>query len=305
MTDKTRAYLQLHLCVLIWGFTAIFGALISLQALPLVWWRVSLCCIGLAFIVPISEIKKVEKPVLMRLFVIGLLVGLHWLCFYGSIKLANASVGVITVATMSLFSSFLEPLILKQRVKWYEIVLGLTILPGIWLCFENIDLSLKTGFFVGILASLIAAIFSVYNKKIINEFEPPALVMTFVEMFAIVILTSVFLALLQFTTKNVVFLPSGKDWLWLVLLGWGCTLFPFTLSLKAMKHISAFSSNLTLNLEPVYGVLLAGFFLKEHQQLPTNFYWGVAILLLAVFSHPFLKNYFDKKAQRLQNQAVS
>jgi drug/metabolite transporter (DMT)-like permease len=305
MTDKARSYLQLHFCVLFWGFTAILGALISLQALSLVWWRVTLCCLGLIFLVPISSILKLPKPVLKQLFGIGLLVGFHWLCFYGSIKLANASVAVVTVATMSFFSAILEPLMLKQKMRWYELAIGLMILPGIWLCFDNIDLNQKTGFFIGILSAFLAALFSVMNKKVIEESAPPALVMTSVEMFASVIFTSVILIFLNFTSKNVVFLPQGKDWLWLICLAWGCTLLPFALSLKAMKHLSAFSTNLTVNLEPVYGVLLAGFFLKEHHQLSNNFYWGVIIIISAVFSHPFLKNYFDKKAQSLQNQSIS
>jgi drug/metabolite transporter (DMT)-like permease len=305
MTDKTRSYIQLHFCVLIWGFTAVLGALISLQALSLVWWRVSLCCLGLLFLVPMREIKQLSRPVLKRLFGIGLLVGLHWLCFYGAIKLANASVAVVTMAIVSFFSSILEPLMLKQKTRWYEVIIGLVILPGIWLCLENIDLSQKTGFFVGILSAFLAALFSILNKKVIESAAPPALVMTLVELFAIVVLTSILLLFFSFRTENTVFLPQGNDWIWLMVLAWGCTLLPFALSLKAMKHLSAFSTNLTINLEPVYGVLLAGFFLNEHQQLPNNFYWGVFIIMIAVFSHPVLKNYFDKKALRLQNQPIS
>jgi drug/metabolite transporter (DMT)-like permease len=305
MTDKSRSYLQYHFCVLIWGFTAVLGALISLQALSLVWWRVSLCSLGLIFLVPLSEVFKLPKSVLKKLFGIGLLVGFHWLCFYGAIKLANASVAVVTMAIVSFFSAILEPLMLKQKMKWYELIIGLLILPGVWLCFDNIDLNQKTGFFVGIFSSFLAAFFSILNKKVIEESAPPALVMTFVEMFGSVVFTSVILIFLNFTSENVVFLPQGKDWLWLMLLAGGCTLFPFALSLKAMKHLSAFTINLAINLEPVYGVLLAGFFLKEHHQLPNNFYWGVFIIISAVFSHPFLKNYFDKKAQSLHNQTIS
>lgn len=296
MNEKQIAYAQLHLCVLIWGFTAIFGGLISLQAVPLVWWRVALSCAVLPLLMPLAQLRGLSRKVILQMFGIGLLVGAHWLSFYGAIKLSNASVGVVTMATTSFFAAFTEPLFMKTKFKWYELALGLLVLPGMWMVVENLDFSMRAGLFLGLFGAFLCAIFSVLNKKMIERHDPPPLAMSFVELGAIVILCSVLMPFVLWFLPGQAFLPQGWDWLWLVILAWVCTVLPWFLTLKAFRHISAFYVNLSLNLEPVYGVLLAGLILNEHQTLKPGFYWGVAIILVAVFSHPFLKSKFEKKA---------
>lgn len=294
MNDKLRAYLYLHFCVFIWGFTAILGKLISLQALPLVWWRVLLCCVTLAVILPARQLFGQERRMFLRLFGIGVLVGIHWLCFYGAIKIANASVAVATMATTSFFAAFMEPLLLRKKIKWYELALGIFILPGMALVVGNIDWTMRLGFAVGIVGALLAAVFTSLNKQIIEEKPPPALVMSFVELFGGLAVTSLALPFVWMYSSEIVILPVGWDWLWLGILAWVCTLLPYYLTLQAMRYISAFATNLTINLEPVYGVLLAAMVFSEHKDLNPQFYLGVFVIIIAVFGHPFLKKWFDK-----------
>jgi drug/metabolite transporter (DMT)-like permease len=293
--EKLKAYLYLHFCVLIWGFTAILGKLISIEATPLVWWRVTICCGTLLFIIPRAQYRAISAKVYRQLLGIGVLVGLHWLCFYGAIKLANASVAVACMALASFFSAFAEPLLTRQPFKWYELAIGVGIVPGMWLIAGNIEVTMVDGLLVGTGAALLAAIFTALNKRVVEqESPPPALLMSFVEMFAGIGVTSIGLLLLSLTHTDYQFMPQGHDWLWMLLLAWVCTLLPYYLTLKALRHISAFATNLTINLEPVYGVILAALIFQEHKDLNYRFYIGVGIILLAVFAHPFIKGYFEK-----------
>jgi len=294
MTDKLRAYLYLHFCVLIWGFTAILGKLISLQAVPLVWWRVSLCCATLIVFIPRRQFRGISRKLYLQMFGIGAIVGIHWLCFYGAIKLSNASVAVATMATTSFFSALVEPLLTRQKVKGYELALGLLILPGMALIAGNIDWGMRIGFAVGIVGALLAAVFSSLNKKLIDNNPPPPLVMSFTELSGGVAVCSLVLPFLLWQSPNTQLIPTNVDWGWLLVLAWVCTLLPYYLTLLAMRYISAFATNLTINLEPVYGVLLAALFFREDKDLNPQFYIGVIVILLAVVSHPFLKKYFEK-----------
>jgi len=294
MDEKLRAYLYLHFCVFLWGFTAVLGKLISLQALPLVWWRVLLCCATLWWLLPRAQLRGLSRRVFWQMLGIGALVGLHWICFYGAIKLSNASIAVATMAVTSFFSALLEPLLLRKRVQWYELALGILILPGMALVVGNIELEMLAGFAVAVLAALLAALFSVLNKRLIDTASPPALVMSFVELFGGLVLCSLVLPFALAWSPELRIEPQGMDWAWMLILAWVCTLLPYYLTLLAMRYITAFATNLTINLEPVYGVVLAGLFFQEHKDLSPGFYLGVAIVLLAVFSHPFLTKRFRR-----------
>lgn len=296
MSDKLRAYLYLHFCVLIWGFTAILGKLITLKAVPLVWWRVFLCCATLILLIPRRQFAGISRKTYAQMFGIGILVGIHWLCFYGAVKLSNASVAVATMATTSFFSALVEPTLNRQKIKGYELALGLFILPGMALIAGNIDWDMRLGFGVGILGAFLAAVFSSLNKKMIDNQPPPPLVMSFTELAGGVAVCSLVLPFVVWQMPETTLLPGPWDWLWLLVLAWVCTLLPYYLTLLAMRYISAFATNLTINLEPVYGVLLAALFFREDQDLSPAFYLGVLMILLAVFSHPFLKARFEKEA---------
>jgi drug/metabolite transporter (DMT)-like permease len=294
MNDKLRAYLYLHFCVFIWGFTAILGKLISLEALPLVWWRVLLCSVTLYLVLPASRLFGVERRTFRRLVVIGVLIGIHWLCFYGAIKLSNASIAVASMATTSFFSALTEPLLLHRRVKWYELALGILILPGMALVVGNINWDMRMGFAVGIVGALLAAVFTALNKKVIEDHPPHPLTMSFVELSAALAVTSLLLPFALWNDPQLEVMPDAWDLLWLGILAWVCTLWPHYLTLLAMRHISAFATNLTINLEPVYGVVLAALLFREDQDLNPGFYLGVLIIIAAVFGHPLLKYIFGK-----------
>lgn len=296
MSEKNRAYFYLHICVFLWGFTAILGKLISLQALPLVWWRVFISTLTLAVLLPRAPLRAITRKQLFRLGLIGVLVGLHWLCFYGAIKLSNASIAVATMATASFFSALVEPLILRKPGKWYELALGVLILPGMVLLVGNIEWSYKIGFGVGVLGALLAAVFTALNKQVLDSASPPPpLAISFVELFAAWGVCTLALPFVWARQADMAFLPDQTDWFWLLVLAWLCTVLTYYLSLLAMRHLTAFATNLTINLEPVYGVALAAVIFQEHKELNKGFYIGVCIILLAVFSHPFVKSWAERQ----------
>jgi len=294
---ERRAYLELHTAVFLFGFTAILGDLIQLSALLIVWWRVLLTSISLLFLVRLVRIVRELPPRTILLFMgIGVIVAVHWLTFYGAIKLSNASICLVAMATTSFFTSFLEPLILRQRVKGYEILLGLLIVPGMVLIVNTTDLSLMTGLWVGLLSAFLASLFATLNKKHISRSDE--LSITFLELGSAWLFLSLVIPLYGWWTEEPteIWPPRWQDWMYLIVLSLLCTTFAYVLALRALRHLSAFASNLTVNLEPVYGIVLAWLILQEHEELSPGFYLGVAIILLAVFSHPFLKKRFKKPA---------
>ncbi len=277
---EQRAYLELHLAVFLWGFTAILGDLIQLSALTLVWWRVFLTSLSLVFFVKIGRIvREVGLRRFLLLAGIGVIVALHWVTFYGAIKLANASIALICMATTSLFSSLLEPLIVGRRFVWYELLLGLFILPGIWLIVDGVDAGMNVGIGVGLLSAALVSIFTSLNKKYIGSSNPARI--TFIELGS----ATLFLAPFLYALGGERFWPAPLDWVYLLVLALLCTTLTFFLSLRALSKLSAFASNLTVNLEPVYGIFLAYFLLDDAQELNPNFYWGTLLILVAVFGY--------------------
>jgi drug/metabolite transporter (DMT)-like permease len=290
MKDVTRAYIELHIAVFLFGFTAILGDLIQLTALSLVWWRVLITSISLLLLIRVRKMfREMPRADVRRFMGIGVLVGLHWICFYGAIKLSNASIALIAMATTSFFTSFLEPLVLRQRVKWFEIALGVLIIPGMVLIVNSTALSKLSGLWLGLLAAALAALFATFNKKWIGKYK--VLEVTFLELGTACLFLTAILPFYFLITKDAFsnLLPSPRDWLYLMVLSLLCTTLAYVLALRSLKHLSAFASNLTVNLEPVYGIALAWVILGEQEELTSGFYWGGAIILLAVFSYPLLK----------------
>jgi len=290
MKPTTRAYLELHLAVFLFGFTAILGDLIQLSALALVWWRVLLTSGSLLFLIQAGKLcREMPRPDLLRFMNIGVLVGLHWICFYGAIKLANASIALIAMATTSFFTAFLEPLILRQRLNRLEIILSLLIVPGMILIVNNTDFAKLTGLWVGLLGAFFIALFATLNKKWMRHYN--VLDISFLELTTACVLISAALPFYFIITgeSTAVLLPSPTDWLYLLVLSLVCTTFAYVLALRSLRHLSAFASNLTVNLEPIYGITLAWLILGENEELSAGFYWGAGLILMAVFVYPFLK----------------
>lgn len=280
---RTRAWLQLHFCVVLWGFTAIFGRLISLPALPLVWWRMTLVAVALVAVPKFWRgVRGLSGRQIAIYAGIGVLVALHWLTFYGSIKLSNASVGATCMALMSVLMAFIEPLIVRRKFDTRELLFGLAVIPGVLLVIGGTPVAMRLGIGVGVLSVLILCIFGALNKRYISRAE--AMTVTGIELGAGAVFLTLFGPLLP--GGDVLFtLPSQRDGLFLLALAIGCTLLPFTLGLVAMRHLSAFSTALALNLEPVYAIVLAIVLLDEQRELTWQFYLGVAIILGVVLLH--------------------
>ena len=288
--SEQRAYLELHLAVFLWGFTAILGDLIQLSALTLVWWRVLLTSLSLIFFVRIGRmLDEVGWRRLLLLAGIGVIVGLHWVTFYGSIKLANASIALVCMATTSLFSSLFEPLIVGRRFNWYELLLGIFILPGIWLVVDGVESGMNAGILVGLLSAALVSVFTSLNKKYIQSSNPARI--TFIELGAATLFLTPFIPALGGDK----FWPSAVDWTYLLVLALLCTTLTFFLSLRALSQLSAFASNLTVNLEPVYGIALAYFLLDDASELSPTFYYGAALILVAVFGYTAADRYFRRR----------
>ncbi|MEO1714544.1 MAG: EamA family transporter [Bacteroidota bacterium] len=295
MDPTRRAYLELHLAVFLFGFTAILGDLIQLSALVIVWWRVLLTSISLLFLIRAAHLlRTIPRSHLLTFMGIGVLVALHWLTFYGAIKYSNASICLVCMATTSFFTSFLEPMILRQRIQWYQVALGLLIVPGMFLVVNNINWAMMAGIAVGLISAFLASLFAILNKKFIERANP--LEITFIELSSAWLFLSLVVPFFLWQNADASFWPGLMDWGYLLILALLCTTLAYVLALRSLQYLSAFASNLTVNLEPVYGIALAWVILNDHQELENGFYWGVGIILLAVFSYPILKRNFAKEA---------
>lgn len=283
MPLSRKPYLQIHLCVVLWGFTAILGKLISLAALPLVFWRMLIVCGCLALWPPLwKKLAQVPPRALLACSGIGLLVTLHWLCFYAAIKLANASVAATCMALGPVFLAVLEPRLSARRFNGRELMFALLAVPGVALVVGGIPSTMREGFWLGVLSALLAAAFSIGNKRLAMDL--PVLAMTAIEMATGVIVLALLLPLWGHLGAELAW-PNPADSALLLVLAIACTLLPFALSLVAMRRISAFSAMLAVNLEPVYAVFLAAILLGEQRQLDAMFYLGVVAILGAVIAH--------------------
>jgi drug/metabolite transporter (DMT)-like permease len=291
-----KAFIQLHVAVLLAGFTAILGKLIELNEAYLTAYRMLMSAIILAVILFFGKkLKRLSFKNTIKLFGVGAIISLHWVSFYGSIKYSNVSVSVTCLSAIGFFTSLFEPLIMRRRIDMVEVFLGLLAIAGVYLIF-NFYPEYKTGIIFGIISAMLACLFPIFNKKLLNDFS--ATTLNVYEM------TGGFIALcfilpvyLHFFPANY-FMPTSKDWLWLIILSAVCTVFAFNLSLNSLKHISAFTTNLTYNFEPIYSILLAFIIFKENKFLGPGFYYGFALILLAV-SLQMLRVYQDRKNDKV------
>jgi drug/metabolite transporter (DMT)-like permease len=291
MKPVTTATLQIHFCVLLWGFTAILGKLISLAALPLVWWRMLIVVVVLALVPSVlRSLRALPARLTLAYTGVGGLVALHWLTFYGAIKLSNASVAATCIALAAPLTALVEPWLTRTRFSVRELLLGLAVLPGVALVVGGVPSGMRDGIIVGALSALLVAIFGSLNKRLAHRGE--ALTATALELGAGVVVLSAlapFLpGLMPELAGPLLEWPTPRDGVLLAVLALACTLLPFSLSFVALRHISAFSAQLAINLEPVYTIVLAIALLGEQRELTAQFYLGVAIILAAVFARPLV-----------------
>ena len=299
MTAHSRAWVQIHVCVVLWGFTAILGRLITLQALPLVWWRMLLVTIALAVWPPFWFGLKQLPPRLIAIYLgIGALVTLHWVTFYASIKLSNASVAATCMALTPVFVSIIEPSLSRRRPRLIEVAMSVAVLPGVALVVGGTPAGMRYGIVMGAFSAFVAGIFSTLNKRTVGN--SPALAMTGLQMAAGALLLPLIAGLLP-ADDHVLVRPGLHDGLMLFALSMACTLLPYALALVALRHLSAFDTTLAVNMEPVYAIVLAVLLLNEQRDLEPRFYFGVAIIVGIVFSH-FL---VSRRSGRTKHEAGS
>lgn len=281
-----NAYLGLHLCVILAGFTAILGKLISLSGPVLVWYRVIITAVTL-MVVPglVMRVFSLPLKAWLEIFGIGALVAAHWVCFYTSLKVGNISVTLACIGASALITSLCEPVINGKSVNWRELALGALVLPGLWLIYHTGD-TFHLGLLIGLASAVFGALFSIYNKRVITKYDP--MVLGLGEMISCSVLVGAWLPLLEWIYPSPTFVPATEDLLWLLILSVACTAVPFVLGLAAMRHLSAFSVALAYNLEPLYGILLAFWIFQEQKELNGYFYAGVSLILVSVFLQPFI-----------------
>ena len=288
---RRAAWLQIHFCVVLWGFTAILGKLISLAALPLVWWRMAIVSVTLALLPHVWRTARALPRRLLAAYVgVGTLVALHWLTFYGAIKLANASVAVTCIALATVFIAIIEPILTARSFSRLDLALGVAVLPGVALVVGGVPQDMRIGVAVGVVSALFVAVFGSLNKRLVARADP--LTVTALELgagtAALTLLAPIMPSLFPEFAGRLLELPSATDLALLAVLAFACTLLPFALSLVALRHISAFGAQLAINLEPVYAIVLAMVLLGEQRELTPAFYSGVAIILGTVLLHPLL-----------------
>lgn len=289
MTPVAKAQWQIHACVVLWGFTAILGKLITLPALPLVWWRMLLVAVALAMVPRVWRGLRGMSPRLLLAYAgIGALVALHWLTFYGAIKLSNASVGATCIALGTPMTALLEPWLARRPFSWRDVALGIAVLPGVALVVGGVPDGMHLGIVVGAISAVFVALFGSLNKRLVEHADP--LTVTALELGAGTLLLTLCAPLMPLVfpllAGDLFAWPSAHDFGFLLGLAMACTLLPFALSLVALRHMSAFAAQLAVNLEPVYAIVLAVVLLNEQRELSARFYLGVAIILAAVLVYP-------------------
>lgn len=290
-----KAFLQLHLAVFLAGFTGVLGRLITINESLLVWYRMFFSAlILLAISLFTKKIKWLHWKEMLPLIGIGGIIALHWVTFYGSIKYANVSIALVCFSSVGFFSSFLDPLISNRKLIITEVLLGLMVMLGVYLIF-HFDHKFRTGILFGILSSFLATIFPILNKKFVGKHGADTI--TFYEIGGGWMVLNLVVPIYLLYTPVVSYFPDAKDLFWLLFLSLFCTVLAFNLSVRALSNISPFTVNLSFNLEPVYGILLAFLLYNEHEMLGPSFYAGISIIILTVVLQT-LKVWRDSRGQQ-------
>lgn len=294
--DKLLNYLHLHFIVFIWGFTAVLGALITLEAIPLVWYRMLLAT-GFVFLYLKFRKENLKFPLktLGAFALAGIIIALHWLTFFGAIKASNVSVTLAVISTGAFFTSLLEPLLYGRKIIWYEVFFGLLVMIGLYIIFD-VEASYSLGIVLALISAFLSALFSVINGKFVLKHKASAI--SFYELLFGVIGISIYLAVSGSFTAEF-FTVSSHDWLYLAILASGCTAYAFIASIHVMKWISPYTVMLTINMEPVYGIILALLVLGDSEKMGSQFYYGAIIILLTVIANGIIKITQERKRGRL------
>ena len=286
LSDNLKSYLHLHIIVFVWGFTAVLGALITLDALPLVWYRMSIAVVFIILYIWYQKIPlQLPRRILLQLLFAGLIIALHWFTFFRAIKVSNVSVTLACLSTGAFFTSLIEPLWLGRKVIWYEVFFGIIVVFGLSIIFK-VESHYIEGILLALSSAFLSATFSVINSQFAKTYNPS--VISFYELLGGVLFFSIYLLWNQSFTIDF-FKISASDWMYLAILSTICTAYAFIASVKVMKFLSPYTVMLTINLEPIYGIILAVIVFQEKEKMSREFYIGAAIILITVIANGIVK----------------
>ena len=293
---ERRDYIHLHFIVLIWGFTAILGLAINMPPVEMVFYRTLIAALGL-YIVIKARGKRfgIDKPIDYWIILgTGSLIALHWITFFLSARVSNVSVSLAGMATCSLWTAFIEPLSVGRKVRGYEVILSIIAFIGIAVIF-NAELSFLNGLIIAIFSAFLSALFSVINGRLVKKYDP--YVITFYEMIGACISIALFFPIYTVHfVESIQLVGSITDFLFLSILAIFCTVYAYSISVELMKRLSVFSINLTVNLEPIYGIILALLIFGKSEEMSSGFYLGTGLILVSVLLYPLLNRRFKQRA---------
>jgi drug/metabolite transporter (DMT)-like permease len=296
MTADRKDFFMLHLIVLLWGFTAILGVLISIPSVEIVFHRTLLAALGLGIILLFRKHSfSIGRIEIVKMLATGLLIAAHWILFFGAAKVSTASICLAGMATTSLWTSIIEPIMTNRKIKFFEVALGLVVIFGLYIIFR-FEFDHVLGLSMALGSALLAAVFTVINGKFTKRHHP--YMINFYEMVGAFLGTVLFLPFYSMYMTDGIGLqltPTGMDFIYILILALLCTVFAYSVSIELMKRISAFFLNLTVNLEPVYGIILAVIVFGEKEKMSEQFYIGTLVILLSVLSYPILNRLLQRR----------
>ena len=285
--DKLKSYLHLHLIVFIWGFTAILGKLLSIDAIPLVWYRMGLASFFIYIYIKVTKLSlKITKRQVVNYVFGGAVIAAHWVTFFYAIKISNISIALATMSTGAFFTIFIEALYKKKRIDFKELIFGILAIVGLYIIYKS-EISLQIGMLVALVSSFLSAVFSVFNADFVKK--ESAVVISFYELGFGVLAITLFLLCNGELLDTSFFKLEPLDYLWLFILSSICTAYAFIVSVDLLKKLSAFTVMLTINLEPIYAIVLAIILFPENEKMTPNFYFGAALILLTVIANGVIK----------------
>lgn len=284
---ELKNYLHLHLIVFIWGFTAILGALISIDAIPLVWYRMLFAVFFvLIYMLLTKNTLKVAPKSLIKFFIGGVLIAVHWIAFFKAIKIANVSIALVAMSTGALFASIIEPFFFKRKLIFLELVFGFVVVAALYLIF-NVEGQYTLGILYALFAAFLSALFSVLNGLYVRQHD--AKTISFYQLlFGVLFITAYVWLTTGFDLKA--YTLHGNDLFYLIILSSICTAYAFIASVKIMKFLTPYTVMLTINLEPVYGIILAVLIFGEKEKMSPQFYIGGIIIIITVIINGILKS---------------
>jgi len=275
-----KAFLELHIAVWLAGFTGVLGRLITLNEGLLVWYRLLISSVTMWILFSLTKkLQHLSMKDILKLSGIGFLAALHWVSFYGAIKYANVSVALVCFSAVGFFTAWFEPLFFKKKIDIIEVSLGLVVIGGIYIIF-HFDPKYKTGIILGVICAILLAFVMIIIRQFVQRINSQTLLTYQLSGGLITLSLLMPFYLKKFPTSYVI--PDLNDWIWLLVLAWFCSVLAFQFSVNALKKLTAFTVNLSFNLEPVYGIILAFIIYRENKELGWSFFAGLTLIVLAL-----------------------